>query len=75
MISPVSFKTLAVDLAGVWTHDLPLGRPVLFQLSQPGGGLLVGKIKMIGVVLNVVHLQIHKNKKGVLTAFTTIPTC
>ena len=25
------FKTLSVDLAGVWTHDLPLSRPALIQ--------------------------------------------
>ena len=23
---------------GFWTHDLPLGRPALSQLSKPGGG-------------------------------------
>ena len=28
-------KTLSVGLAGVWTHDLPHGCPVLNQLSQP----------------------------------------
>ena len=27
------FKTLSVGPAGVWTHDLPLGRPALIQLS------------------------------------------
>ena len=31
-------KTLSVGLAGVWTRDLPLSRPALSQLSQPGGG-------------------------------------
>ena len=28
-------KTLSVDPAGVQTHDLPHGSPVLNQLSQP----------------------------------------
>ena len=33
MISPVFLlKTLIVGLVGVWTHDLPLGRPALYQL-------------------------------------------
>ena len=31
-------KTLSVGPAGVWTHDLPHGSPVLYQLSQPVGG-------------------------------------
>ena len=31
-------KTLSVGPAGVWTRDLPLSRPELSQLSQPGGG-------------------------------------
>ena len=31
-------KTLSVGLAGVWTHDLPHGSPMLNQLSQPVGG-------------------------------------
>ena len=31
-------KTLSVGPAGVRTHDLPLGSPVLNQLSQPVGG-------------------------------------
>ena len=31
-------KTLSVDRAGVWTRDLPLSRPALSQLRQPGGG-------------------------------------
>ena len=31
-------KTTSVDLAGVWTHDLPLGRPAFSQMSLPGGG-------------------------------------
>ena len=30
-------KTLSVGPAGVWTRDLPLSRPGLSQLSQPGG--------------------------------------
>ena len=30
-------KTLSVGPAGVWTCKLPLSRPVLSQLSQPGG--------------------------------------
>ena len=30
-------KTLSVGPAGVWTRDLPLGRPALSQLSQPDG--------------------------------------
>ena len=33
MISPVIFKTLVGGPAGVSTHDLPLSRPALFQLS------------------------------------------
>ena len=31
-------KTLSVGQAGVRTRDLPLSRPALSQLSQPGGG-------------------------------------
>ena len=31
-------KTLSVGPAGVRTHDLPHGNPVLNQLSQPVGG-------------------------------------
>ena len=31
-------KTLSVGPAEVRTHDLPLSRPALSQLSQPGGG-------------------------------------
>ena len=31
-------KTLRVGPAGVRTHDLPHGSPVLNQLSQPVGG-------------------------------------
>ena len=31
-------KTLSVGPAGVQTHDLPHGNPVLNQLSQPVGG-------------------------------------
>ena len=31
-------KTLSVGPAGVRTHDLPHGSPVLNQLSQPVGG-------------------------------------
>ena len=31
-------KTLSVGPAGVWTHDLPHGSPMLNQLSQPVGG-------------------------------------
>ena len=34
-------KTLSVGPAGVWTHDLPLGRPALSQLSQSGGSVFV----------------------------------
>jgi len=30
-------KTLSVGLAGVRARDLPLSRPALFQLRQPGG--------------------------------------
>ena len=33
MISPVFFKTLVDGLAGVWTHNLPLSRPAVLQLS------------------------------------------
>ena len=32
------FKTLSVGPAGIRTHDLPLSRPALSQLSKPGGG-------------------------------------
>ena len=32
-------KTLSVGPAGVWTHDLPHGSLVLYQLSQPFGGI------------------------------------
>ena len=32
-------KTLSVGPAGVRTHDLPHGSPVLNQLSQPVGGV------------------------------------
>ena len=32
-------KTLSVGPAGVRTHDLPHGSPVLNQLSQPVGGI------------------------------------
>ena len=32
-------KTLVIGLAKVPIHDLPLGRPVLSQLSQPDGGI------------------------------------
>ena len=35
------FKTLSVGPAGVWTHDLPHGSPVLYQLSQPVGDKFV----------------------------------
>ena len=38
---PLMSKTLSVGPAGVRTRDLPLSRPALSQLSQPGGGLLV----------------------------------
>ena len=31
-------KTLSVGPAGIWTHDLPHGSPMLNQLSQPVGG-------------------------------------
>ena len=31
------FKALGVGLAGDWTRDLPLGRPALIQLNEPGG--------------------------------------
>ena len=31
-------KTLSVGPAGIWTHDLPHGSPVLYQASQPVGG-------------------------------------
>ena len=31
-------KTLSVGPAGIRTHDLPHGSPVLNQLSQPVGG-------------------------------------
>ena len=34
-------KILSVGPAGVWTCDLPLGRPALSQLSLPGGGLSI----------------------------------
>ena len=34
-------KTLSVGPAGVWTHDLPHGSPVLHQLSQPVGHALI----------------------------------
>ena len=34
-------KTLSVGPAGVRTHDLPHGSPVLNQLSQPVGGCSV----------------------------------
>ena len=33
------WKTLSVGPAGVRTLDLPLSRPALSQLTQPGGGL------------------------------------
>ena len=33
-------KTLSVGPAGVWTHDLPHGSPVVYQVSQPVGGRL-----------------------------------
>ena len=29
-------KTLSLGPAGVWTRDLPLSRPALSRLSQPG---------------------------------------
>ena len=38
MISPVFLKTLVDSPAEVWTHDLPLSRPALFQRGLPGGG-------------------------------------
>ena len=39
-LSSRSFITKAVSIgpAGVWTRDLPLSRPALSQLSQPGLG-------------------------------------
>ena len=42
-------KTLSVGPAGVRTRDLPLSRPALSQLSQPGGGWSVysGKLTKI----------------------------
>ena len=33
-------KTLSVGAAGVSAGDLPLSRPALSQLSQPGGGCI-----------------------------------
>ena len=36
---PSYLKTLSVGPAGVRTRDLPLNRPALSQLSQPGGGI------------------------------------
>ena len=36
-------KTLSVGPAGVRTHDLPHGSPVLNQLSQPVGGCILTK--------------------------------
>ena len=32
------FKDLGWWFGRVWTHDLPLSRPALFQLSKPGDG-------------------------------------
>ena len=45
-------KTLSVGPAGVWTHDLPHGSPVLYQLSQPVG--LSHKVVVVVVVVKVV---------------------
>ena len=36
---PSYLKSLSVGPAGVRTRDLPLNRPALSQLSQPGGGI------------------------------------
>ena len=44
-MSSVILKTLSVGPAGLRTHDLPHGSPVLNQLSQPVGGV---KPKQVG---------------------------
>ena len=36
----IYLKTLSVGPAGARTRDLPLSRPALSQLNQPGGGLM-----------------------------------
>ena len=46
-------KTLSVGPAGVRTHDLPHGSPVLNQLSQPVGGYYSGS--KLYFTLNVVR--------------------
>ena len=57
-------KTLSVGPAGVWTHDLPHGSPMLNQLSQPVGQLV--KIKPYALVASCKnkfvynHVQFYK---------------
>ena len=43
--SSVILKTLSVGPAGFWTRDLPLSRPTLFQLSQPGSVQMITNYK------------------------------
>ena len=54
-------KTLSVDPAGVRTHDLPLSRLALSQLSQPGGGFDAGQS---GVSNQVVVTRIQRQHIG-----------
>ena len=54
-------KTLSVGPAGVWTHDLPHGSPVLYQLSQPVGEFTLSgndnKAKWKDLPPNTMRLQ------------------
>ena len=52
-------KTLSVGPAGVRTHDLPHGSPVLNQLSQPVGNNDQNAIKRLSEYKETIHRYIH----------------
>ena len=47
-------KTLSVGLAGIQTCDLPLIRPALSQLSQPGGDSITIIILIIIIIIIII---------------------
>ena len=60
--SSVILRTLSVGPAWVWTRDLPLSRPALSQMSQPGGGKFM-KIGLENLYLDIGAERVNNKVK------------
>ena len=71
----IYLKTLSVGPAWVRTRDLPLSRPALSQLSQPGGGWSVScswnvsHLVLINLSRNIPALKGEEPLRAILLSF------